>query len=254
MDDGLQPVLASLDVAALERYLVEHSGLPGPRLNLRLAGEVADAVADPVYADLLLPVLGGWLTTPPAQAPVTDPGVMLPCTAAITYGALATTAPERFDEADNRLYGAASDPRWRVREAVTHGLQRMLHADWDGTAAVLLGWAEDEDLLVVRAAAAGVAEPPLLKRHRHARAALEIQRRAVHALQHVPAAERRTEPARVLRQALGFTISVAVAATGEFALLHELHGTDDPDLLWIVRENAKKARLHPWPEELAKLS
>ncbi len=241
-------LLASGEVSALEEYLVAHSNLPGPRLNLGLLDELAGNAIE--YDDLVEPLLPGWLAI---QAPADDPRVVLPCAAAVAYGALATTGPERFDEADNRLYRAASDPRWRVREAVTLGLQRMLRADWDGTVAVLLGWAEDEDLLVVRAAAAAVAEPPLLKKHKHAVSALEVQHRAADRLHAVPAADRRTEPVRVLRQALGFSISVAVAATGDFALLHAFSESGDPDLEWVVRENLKKARLARWPEELERL-
>jgi hypothetical protein len=254
VDAGLETVLASGDSARIARYLAESSGLPGPRLNLRLAGEFADAAADPAYAGLLEPLLARWLAIPPGKAPTDDPRVMLPCAAAIAYGAIATTGPDRFDEADNRLYRAASDPRWRVREAVTLGLQRMLRADWDGTVAVLLGWAEDEDPLVVRAAAAGVAEPPLLKKHKHAKSALEVQHRAVDRLRAIPAAQRRTGPVRALRQALGFTVGVAVAATGDFGLLHAMAAAGDPDLDWVVRENVKKSRLQTWPDEIARLT
>jgi hypothetical protein len=41
----------------------------------------------------------------------------------------------------------------------------------------------------------------------------------------------------VLRKALGFTVSVAVAATGDFGLIEELAAaaTGDPDLRWVVR-------------------
>jgi hypothetical protein len=234
VDARLEAVLASRDTARLEEYLVAGSGLPGPRLNLRLVGAVAAAVG--THPDVLEPLLPRWLAIPPDHAPVDDPRVILPCAAAAGYGELAVTTPDRFDEVDNRLYSAAADDRWRVREAVTLGLQRMLRADWDATAAVLLGWADDEDLLVVRAAAAGVAHPP-----------------AAHRLHVVPAARRRAQPVRVLRQALGFTISVAVAATGDFALLRELAGSGDADLDWVVRENLKKSRLSAWPDEIAAL-
>ena len=90
-------------------------------------------------------------------------------------------------------------------------------------------------------------------RQQHATAALEVQRRAAHRLHAVPAAQRRTEPVRVLRQALGFTIGVAVAATGDFTLLRELAESGDADLEWVVRENLKKSRLSAWPDEIAAL-
>jgi hypothetical protein len=251
VDAGLAAALASRDPATVEDYLVASSGLPGPQLNLPLLGEVADAA---VRDDLVETLLPGWLALTPDQAPGDQPRVVLPCAAAVAYGELEANRPDRLEEVDDRLYLAASDPRWRVREAVTLGLQRMLRKDWDDTVAILLGWAEDEDLLVVRAAAAAVAEPPLLKRHKHARSALEIQHRAVDRLHAVPAAQRRTEPVQVLRQALGFTVGVAVAAAGDFGLLHAMVATNDPDLAWVVRENLKKARLRAFPDEVGALS
>jgi hypothetical protein len=251
VDAGLAAALASRDAGRVEEYLVANSGLPGPRLDLGLLGDLADAAVTDDFVETLLP---GWLALSPADAPGDQPRVVLPCAAAVAYGELEANRPDRLEEVDDRLYRAATDPRWRVREAVTLGLQRMLRKDWDDTVAVLLGWADDEDLLVVRAAAAAVAEPPLLKRHKRARSALEIQHRAVERLHAVPAARRRTEPVRVLRQALGFTVGVAVAATGDSALLHSMAATGDPDLDWVVRENLKKARLRGWPDEVAKLT
>ena len=61
---------------------------------------------------------------------------------------------------------------------------------------------------------------------------------------------RRASSVRVLRQALGFTVSVIVAATGDFALLEEMAASGDPDLVWVARENLKKARLRRWPARL----
>jgi hypothetical protein len=52
----------------------------------------------------------------------------------------------------------------------------------------------------------------------------------------------------VLRQALGFTISVVVAA-GDFALLEDMASSGDPDLRWVVRENLKKGCLQRWPTD-----
>jgi len=57
----------------------------------------------------------------------------------------------------------------------------------------------------------------------------------------------------VLRQALGFTVSVAVAASGDFELLESMAASGDPDLRWVVRENLKKRRLTPWPEAVERV-
>jgi hypothetical protein len=59
------------------------------------------------------------------------------------------------------------------------------------------------------------------------------------------ATDRREEPFRVLRQALGYCWSVAVAALPDEGMrrLERWVGSEDPDVRWIVRENLKKRRL-----------
>lgn len=57
--------------------------------------------------------------------------------------------------------------------------------------------------------------------------------------------ERRDAGVRILRQALGYCWSVAVAADPGAGLPRflALSASDDRDVVWIVRENHKKARL-----------
>jgi hypothetical protein len=56
---------------------------------------------------------------------------------------------------------------------------------------------------------------------------------------------RRSDEVRSLRQALGYCWSVAVAADPRSGLTRftALESSDDADVRWIARENAKKARL-----------
>ena len=56
---------------------------------------------------------------------------------------------------------------------------------------------------------------------------------------------RAREARRVLRQALGYGWSVAIAASPEAGLVafRGLTASDDPDARWIVRSNHTKARL-----------
>ena len=60
-----------------------------------------------------------------------------------------------------------------------------------------------------------------------------------------PLSQRRNEAVRVLRQALGYCWSVAVAAdpTTGVPRFETLIAVPDPDVAWIVRQNAEKARL-----------
>jgi hypothetical protein len=251
----LDRALVSGDDAPIRIELVQHSGLPGARLNLRLvarfaaaAGEVACRPDPPVAA--LEALLDRWAAMPEDQAPADRPEVILPCAAAAAYGEVGAVRPDWWDDEVAKLAVAAIDGRWRVREVVVLALQRLLDADWDRTARVLLDWAAADDPLVVRAAAAAVAEPPLLRSEDRRASAVGVQLRAVERFRAYPAQARRTPPVRVLRQALGFTISVVVAATGDFALLEGMAASGDPDLRWVVRENLKKGRLRRWPARL----
>lgn len=253
----LRPMLVeALDdtPARLEAYLTSGSNLPGPRMNIPLASAIANEIA--VFADSSLPrictLLDGWAALPASDAPSNSPREILPAAAALAHGRLALRRADLWDAEIAKLKQAASDSRWRTRELVATAIQGLLAADWTRTLDMLSTWAEDADPLVVRAAAAAVAEPPLLTDAARASNALEIQAAALARFAAIPSAERREEPVRVLRQALGFTLSVAVAADPDagVSLLQSLSASDDPDLQWILRENLKKARLAPYKERL----
>jgi hypothetical protein len=244
----LRAALRTRDGAQLFAKLTRDSGLPGARMNLRLISTFAAAVGrvvtepDPPVA-ALEELLDGWAALPESAAPGDRPEVVLPCAAVMAYGEVGAVRPDWWPDEMAKLRRAAVDPRWRVREVVAMALQRLLAADWDRTVAALLDWAAGEDPLVVGAAAAGVAEPPLLRTPQRAADSLAVQRQAVRTFAAIPPQQRRSESSRVLRQALGFTISVAVAATGEFALVNEMAASDDADLRWIARENLKRRRM-----------
>jgi hypothetical protein len=238
----------------LERYLRSNSRLPGPRMNLSLAmavGRVAGKMAaKPGAEESLESVLDRWAATPVEQAPPNDPGEILPAVASLAYGQVAVTRPEWWDDELAKLRRSASDSRWRVRELVAAGLQTMLAAKWDRTLAALRSWVADGRPLEVRAAAAAVAEPPLLDDSDRGQDALAIQDAAVGVLAAVPPADRRNDDVRVLRRGLGYTVGVAVASVPEpgTRLLLRMATSGDPDQRWVVRENLKKARLRQIPE------
>ncbi|MFN8378734.1 MAG: hypothetical protein U0452_08690 [Anaerolineae bacterium] len=255
--DRLNQALTSGDASALEDHMLANSHLPGPRGNLELLDAFANAVGDVLNTPnpplpALVALLERWAAYP---APVTEPGVMLPCAAALARGQVAASVPGQWPEQLIGLERAAQDQRWRVRELAAAGLQRMLRADWERTCRALLDWARSPNPLIVRAAVAGVAEPPLLKRLDHADQALDVQQRAVESLQAVPVGERRSEPVRTLRQALGYTLSVIVVGSpvAGFDLLMHMARSDDADLRWVVQENLKKGRLRPWSADVARV-
>jgi hypothetical protein len=233
------------DEQSLMDYVAANSNLPGPRGNLELAGAFEDALAGyPEPASLKLWDLCTDMASLAANdAPANDPREFIAFCGAVGVGALGATWPALFDQAVALLRQLANDPRWRMREAVAMGLQRLLVSHRQEVLDVLEYWVSSAGPLQLRAAAAGVAEPALLKDEETAQRALRIHRRI---LERVAGIEtRRSEDFRVLRQALGYTLSVVVQAIPEpgFAFMRALATTPDQDIRWIVRENLKKKRL-----------
>jgi hypothetical protein len=253
--DLVAAFLQTRNPAPLQRYLQAHSALPGPRSSLELAHAFADAAggdASRVWGRLWhLSVR--WTRIPAADAPENTPGVFLPVCGALAIGAIAAAHGDRMPAALVHLYSCAHDTRWRVREGAVMGLQRLLGSQPRETIVRLARWIAANDWLAMRAAVAAVAEPPLLAVPSIASAALRLHETVV---THVLAARvREGEPFRVLRQTLGYSISVVMVVNpkGGFALLRRLAASGSPDGWWIVKENLKKRRLAAFPREIAAL-
>jgi hypothetical protein len=243
---------------ALRAAMLAESRLPGPRLNLRLLDEFAATVVDRLPSTGTDPVVGAverlldsWAATSGSDA--NDPVVVLPCAAVLAYGWVGAARPEWYPDEISKLVVAAADPRWRVRELVATACQRLLEADWPRTIATLLDWSADPHPLVVRAAVAAVAEPRVLDTGERWVAAMAVQRAGLARLARVPLGERRSSHVRTLRQALGFTVSVVGAASGDFGPMLEAAQSGDPDLRWVAAKNAEHKRLDRWPDQLAEL-
>jgi hypothetical protein len=140
------------------------------------------------------------------------------------------------------LRAFASDPRWRTREAVAMALQRWGSVDLRRLLAEMRTWAGG-NRYEQRAVVAALCEPPLLRDPAAPDRVMDLLDRITSGI--VDAPDRGTEPFRVLRQALGYGWSVAVAASPEegIARLDRWMGADDPDVRWVMRENLKKKRL-----------
>jgi hypothetical protein len=252
-----QVLQGAADQVVLQRYLTERSNLPGPRMNLVLVNTFADVIGEIITqpdppVERLEDLLDSWAALPLESAPVNDPRELLPAVAMMSYGQAAVSRPDWWHDEVTKLHTAASDPRWRIREIVATALQRMLEADWTRTVALLKEWLKESDPLVIRAAVAAIAEPRLLTDQSRGEDAVFVQTSAVEWLENVPVKQRKTDSIRTLRQALGFTVSVAAAADPDsvFVLLQKLVESPDPDLRWIARENLKKNRLTPWADKV----
>jgi hypothetical protein len=204
-----------------DAYLKSHSGLPGPRANLELvevAGDLAPAEA-----------LWRWSASG-------DEFLALCGTAGLG----------RFAIEDRkvlpRLQELAADPRWRVREGVAIALQRMGKQNMARLIKEMESWAVSS-LYVQRAAAAGLCEPPLLKDPKQVKRVLAILDQITRSV--AAAKDRKSEEFRVLRTALGYCWSIAVAAspTDGMAALEPWLRSRDPDVRWIMKSNLLKSRV-----------
>ncbi|AQA04929.1 PBS lyase heat domain-containing protein repeat-containing protein [Mycobacterium sp. MS1601] len=205
-----------------QSFLLEHSGLPGPRANTELALAFAD-VADRAEIDEMLGTGDEYLAL---------------C-AAVALGRRAA------DKVVNvTLRELAADSRWRVREGVAMGLQLLGDTDPDELDRIVRQWARDPDPLVERAAAAAICEPRLLRATSRAATAIWVCRHTTAALARRSPESRRDPSVRALRQTLGYCWSVAVAANPEpgLAAFRALDDSD-PDVAWIIAENLRKKRL-----------
>jgi hypothetical protein len=214
-----------------EPFLLRESRLPGPRANLELVQAAADEGDEARFLRLL--------RHDPDEAPTDSPLVFPVVCGVVGLGRL--VAEGRTEHLDT-LRRYASDPRWRVREAVAMALQRFGDRDMAALLGVMRSWSEGTPL-EQRAAAAGLCEPRLLRHPDHARAVIQILDAITSSIPSRP--ERRSDDLRTLRQALGYCWSVAVCALPEEGkpAMERWFGVDDPDVRWIMRENLSKSRL-----------
>lgn len=214
-----------------EPYLLQESGLPGPRGNLELAQVVADLGTRPLFEH--------FLAYTPAVAPVNDPHEFLAFCGLVGLGRLLADGDRQLLV---QLRPYASDPRWRMREGIAMALQRLGKVDMDSLLLAMQDWSAGT-WLEKRAAAAALAEPALLHDPRHARQALAILDQITASLENSP--EARTENFKILQQGLSYCWSVVVAAApGSGKLLMEKWlVSPDPVIRRILQENLKKNRL-----------
>ncbi len=237
--EGYRQTLRTLD--NWDQFLLNESGLPGPRANLELVQAVADEGSPALFQR--------YLTYTPDRASTNSPEVFLTVCGAVGLGRLLSEG-DLSQLAVLREY--ANDPRWRVREAVAIGLQRWGDADMAAMLQAMIDWAKGT-LLERRAAAAAVCEPRLLKDPKHAKRVLRLLDTITTSF--VREADRKADDFKTLRQALGYCWSVAVVASpGEGRpAMEKWLVNPDPDVAWIMRENLKKDRLKrmdaKWVEE-----
>ena len=226
--DNYREILSNLK--DWDDYLRTESNLPGPRGNLELAHAAADLGDRERFEH--------FLSFDPQRAPVNTPDEFLAFCGVEGLGKLIA---EGQSDLWPTLRTCASDPRWRIREAVAMALQRVGQADMDLLLDKMKVWVTG-NWLEMRAAAAGLAEPVLLREERHILRALEILDSITNA---VESAQERDEDFEALCKGLGYcwsVVVVALPAQGKQAMERWLSSTDK-DVRRIMQENLKKNRL-----------
>jgi hypothetical protein len=208
-------------------FLMKNSGLPGPRGNLELAHAVAEEGSKKQFENFIS-----------FQAEENTAEVFLVFCGLVGLGRLAANEPALFD----KLRSYASDPRWRIREAVATGLQRAGDQNMDLLLKEMQKWATG-NWYEKRAAAATLAEPRLLKQAKHAKQVLQILDQITESMANANGPK--DESFKVLRQGMGYCWSVAIAALPETGktIMEKWLSSPDSDIRWMMKENLKKNRL-----------
>jgi 3-methyladenine DNA glycosylase AlkC len=227
--DDYRQTLRTLD--DWEPFLLRESGLPGPRGNLELAHAVAEEGDAALFQRLR--------SFDPLQAPTNSPYEFLAFCGVLGLGKLIAQG-QRAALEELRAY--ASDPRWRVREAVAQALQTYGDADMDALLNEMEAWSQGSPL-EQRAAAAALCEPRLLVEPAQVERVLHILDRITASLLEVE--DRKSDAFQALRKGLAYCWSVAVAAhpAAGKPLMEKWLASDDKDVRWIMKQNLKKNRL-----------
>ena len=238
----------------LADYLGSNSHLPGPRGNLELGYAFAEVAEDFSTRDphKIWELASRLICVSASEAPVNNPKEFLPFCGAVVIGVIGSTHVVFRRKAFALLKDLAGDSRWRTREGVAMGVQKLIARQSQYALKELDSWVAENDWLVMRAVAAGIAEPALLRDKRTAKDALELHKKIFARI--LVAGERKTAEFRTLRQTLGYSLSVVTCASPKegFAYMQRIIELHDADLLWVIKENLKKSRLiRSFPNEVA---
>jgi hypothetical protein len=230
----------------IEKVLMAGSNLPGPRGNIELAQDFARMLSSVRIEDWHWTMLAAWQAMPISAAPANSAAEFLPFCAALAMGVMypVLARPGRR-RALAAVKVAAADPRWRTREAVAMALQDIGEHNPSELKEIVERWMPVAGWLEKRAITAGLAHTPLLRESAFALFSLSVADQLVDSVARASRADRSREDFRVLRQGLGYSLSVFAAALPEagFPLLRKWAASQDPDVRWIIRENLKKKRL-----------
>ena len=234
-----------LDNDELVNYLLTYSNLPGKRGNLELAFTFAEYIEEqyPLNQKMALTFCKALITENPPEKHNTGSEEFLPFCGVLGLGRIGRIDPSKEPDVLVIMRSASQDNRWRIREAVAMAIQDLIDIRPETTIATLQSWVQEDNYLLHRAVAAGIAEPRFMKNREIARIALEMHKTILENLAHK--SDKRDPDFNVLVKGLCYTLSVVIAGIERegFSYLENLIAINHPIINKIVRENLKKKRL-----------
>lgn len=213
-----------------DEYLMQNSGLPGPRANLELVYTVVKLATEPRFIHMLDYV---------EQADANTPQEFIAVCGTVGLGRLVSEGKRDYLQT---LRNLASDPRWRIREGVAMALQIVGERNMDGLLQEMSSWVEG-NRFEKRAAAAALCEPKLLKQREHVWQVLRLLHRMTESI--LENVDRKEPGFLALKKGLAYCWSVAMVGDPEEGkpLFEQWMLCDDRDIRWIIKENLRKERL-----------
>ena len=214
-----------------DSFLMQESGLPGPRGNLELAQAFAEIANEQT--------IKRYIALKPDQAPNNAPEGFLAFCGVIGLGTLISKGKHNYLK---QLRQFASDSRWRIRESVAMALQIVGDSDIDFLLCEMKEWSRG-NLFEKRATIAALCEPRLLTSEKVADIVLDILNEVTSSIIDLKNIE--NEGFDVLKKGLAYCWSVAVVAYPEKGkkLIEKWARSKDKTIRLIIRENLKKNRL-----------
>ena len=224
-----------------DTYLMQESGLPGPRANLELMQAVEEVGEESQFLH--------WLSFTSEIAQVNTPQEFLACCGTVGLGKLVKNGKTEYLK---QLRLLASDPRWRIREAVAMALQIYGEQHMEELITEMENWAKGNNY-EKRAAAAALCEPKLLNQKEQVSKVLQILETITCSIMEI--ADRKDEGFLALKKGLAYCWSVAIVAFPDEGKqrFEKLMTYDDKDIKWIMKENLKKDRLKKMDQEWTEL-
>lgn len=233
------------DEKKLTEYLLVNSNLPGRRANLELAKAFIMVIEEYWEKDdeLLWDFIVSYLNITPSHGSVNDPQEFLPFCATWALGSIGGISEVHYKDSLYYLRELAKDSRWRIREAVTKGIHKLIEDKRYEILKELQTWIDKDQCLTMRAVVTGVAEPSLLKEENTAKQALKLHKEVIGHIKNIK--NLKSEEFKILRKGLAYSLSVVIQAVPEdgFEYLEELIAYQDKDILYIIKQNLNKNRL-----------